>query len=292
MEISWVALTLVSAFSLAVSDAFMKGALRKDNEVSAAWVRLLFCVLPLSVLLFVTERPPIGGGFYIAVAFGLPLELLAMVLYVKALRVSPMSLTLPFLSLTPVLLIVSSYLILGERVSHRGILGIALIAIGSYVLNFHHAGRGILGPLRAVLRERGSVLMIIVATIYSITSVLGKMAILNSSPVFMGSTYFIALTVLYTPLALWNVRGGRGFGIKGRELWAIGAAGIFFAIMIVTHTFAVSVSKVAYMIAVKRTSFLMGAALGFIFFKEKDLRERAFGSAIMFAGVLVLAGAK
>ena len=123
-------------------------------------------------------------SFYRAFALALPLEIIAMVFYIKALRISPLSLTLPFLSLTPVFLILVSYLIL-EKVSFRGGIGIIFLTAGSYTLNLHEMRRGIFEPFRAITKEKGSVLMIGVALIYSITSSLGKMAIEHSSPYFL-----------------------------------------------------------------------------------------------------------
>ena len=130
-----------------------------------------------------------------------------MILYIKSLQVSPLSLTLPFLSLTPVFLILISYLILGEKVSFRGGTGIILLAAGSYLLNLHEVRKGLFEPFRAVAREKGSVMMIGVAVIYSVTSSLGKMAIEHSSPLFFGVTYFVAMTIFLAPIALFMGRG-------------------------------------------------------------------------------------
>src|SRR6266498_1188394 len=104
MEMQWIILTVVSAFSLATSDALTKKALSVHNEYLIAWLRLLLSLPILALSLFFVEIPDLSGGFYKAFVLALPLEILAMILYVKSLKVSPMSLTLPFLSLTPVFL--------------------------------------------------------------------------------------------------------------------------------------------------------------------------------------------
>ncbi len=56
-------------------------------------------------------------------------------------------------------------------------------------------------------REKGSVMMIGVAVIYSVTSSLGKMAIEHSSPLFFGVTYFVVMTIVLAPIALFMGRG-------------------------------------------------------------------------------------
>ena len=206
MTHTWVLLSLISAFTLATSDAFTKKALAKGNEYLVGLFRLLFSLPFLLCLLFFVPAPRLDREFYIAFAFALPLEIAAWVFYIRALKISPLSLTLPFLSLTPVFLIVVSYAILGERVSLQGGIGILCLAAGSYVLHFHKMEKGILEPFRAIIKEKGSVLMIFAAFIYSITSSLGKMAIIHSSPLFFGIVYFIVVTVVFAPIALWMGR--------------------------------------------------------------------------------------
>ena len=120
MEKPWVLLSFVSAFSLATSDALTKKALRLDNEYLVAWLRLVFSLPPLLLLLLFIPVPELDRTFYLSFICALPLEILALTLYIKALRISPMSLTLPFLSLTPIFLIIFSRVIVGESVSLKG----------------------------------------------------------------------------------------------------------------------------------------------------------------------------
>src|SRR4030043_1612380 len=288
MPYTWVFLALISAFTLATSDALTKKALAQSNEYLVAWFRLLFSI-PLLLLFWIfVPVPKLDIEFYKAFALALPLEIIAIILYIKALRISPLSLTLPFLSLTPVFLILVSYLIIGEKVSFHGSIGIIFLAAGSYALNLHKMRRGVFQPFRAITKEKGSVLMLGVALIYSITSSLGKMAIEHSSPLFFGATYFAAIVLLFTPIALY----------KGRSAWggqrlpqALLLPGIFYSLMVVSHMVAMSIAKVAYVISVKRMSLLIGVFYGYLFFKEKNIRERLSGAMLMFVGFLMIVNA-
>jgi uncharacterized membrane protein len=261
------------------------------------WLRLVFTAPPLAVMLLFIETPPLDAEFWRAFVTALPFEVAAFALYIGALRASPLSLTMPFLALTPVFLVASGYVIAGERVTPTGGAGIALIAAGGYVLNFHHArlengaaGRfSLLGPLRALARQRGVVMMLGVAFIYSITSSLGKVAINHSAPLFFASVYFIVLAVLYTPFA---IRGLGQRGVSASLLRAMVPAGLLNAVMVGTHMLAMSMTQVAYMIALKRTSLLFSILYGWLLFREGHMRERAAGAAMMFAGfVLVVTAA-
>ena len=283
MEYSRVLLSLSAAFTLATSDAFTKKALASYNEYTVAWLRLVFA-LPLLLLIFLfIPLPKLDREFYMAFLLALPLEILSIVLYMKSLRLSPLSLTLPFLALTPVFLIFVSYVMLGEKVSFFGVIGILLIAVGSYTLNISKVRKGVLEPFRAVAREKGSVLMIVVALIYSLTSSLGKMAIKHSSPLFFGISYYTALALFFTPIALYKGKGIR----KGTALSVL-LPGVFYSFMVICHMIAISLAKVAYVISIKRMSILVSVVYGYYVFKEENIRERLFGSLLMIIGFVII----
>jgi drug/metabolite transporter (DMT)-like permease len=283
----WVILTLICALSLATADALTKRTLRDGAEERlVGWLRLIFTVPPLLLILFFIDIPEIGPAFYTAMAASLPLEILAFVLYIKALRVSPMSLSLPFLAFTPVFVIGVSYLIVGEEPSLLGAWGILLIAAGGYVLNLRRFKYGALEPIKAVFKERGSMMMLAVAFIYSFTASLVKLGINHSSPLFFGVVYFSILPLAYTPFALPALLK-RGT-ITRRDLSGMALAGFFTAAMVITHVIAVSLTHVAYMVAVKRTSLLFSVLYGCLLFREGHLRERTAGALMMFIGFVVV----
>lgn len=288
MESLWLPLTLACALSLATSDALAKKALADHNEYLILWLRLV-CALPLALgALFLVPVPPLSREFYSAVLIALPLEAAAAVLYIRALKLSPLSLTLPFLALTPVFLLVIPSVLLGERISPAGGAGIALVAIGSYLLNLGELRNGILAPLRAIRREPGSLCMIGVAFIYALTSTLGKQGVAASSPLFFAGVYLPALTLLLSPVALWQGRGALREATRDGTLRAALLPGLLYGVMYLTHMLAVSLTNVAYMIAVKRTSLLFGVLYGHLLFREPDIRHRLPGTVLMVAGVALI----
>lgn len=281
----WVALSIICALSLATADALTKRAMGGTGEHLVGWLRLMFTMPALVLLLPFIDIPSLDGTFYRTFAAALPFEVLAFALYMKALRVSPLSLTLPFLAFTPVFLVLSAHLIAGEAVSPRGASGIVLIAAGSYVLNIRDIGRGLLEPLRAIGRERGSVMMLAVAAIYSITSSLGKVAINHSSALFFGATYYIVFPLAYTPFALPRIKE---FRLAKGGLRTLLIIGLLNAVMICMHMLAMSMTQVAYMISVKRVSLLFSVLYGYVLFSEGRMRERAPGALLMFAGFVLV----
>ncbi len=282
----WIIYSLLTALSLATSDALTKRALSTRDEYFVAWARLVFALPVLVISMVFIEIPLLDRTFWLATICALPLEITAIILYTRALKISPLSLTMPFLAFTPLFLIGISYIILGEKVSVRGSAGILLVAAGSYILHIHTISRHFLEPIKAVFREKGSVLMIIVSFIFSLTSSLGKVAIEHSSPVFFGSFYFIIVTVLFTPIAMRKSR--EGITVTKKDVIPLASIGITYSMMILFHMIAMSMVNVAYMISIKRTSLLFSILYGYFLFREERISERTIGGVIMFAGFLLI----
>lgn len=282
----WLPLSLIAAFASATADALLKKHFLDLSAYGMGVVRLAYTLPWLALALLFIPWPAVDRMFFTAIACGLPLEILALLCYMKALKVSPLSLTLPFLAFTPVFLIVSGRFILHETLTLQGMFGIMLIVAGAYCLHLSETRTGLLAPFKAIARETGSLLMLLVAAIYSITSAIGKVGVLHSSPAFFGIVYFCCLGIIM--LLLMPVIPGltaRSIGSKPMAGLAVGAV---YAVMVFSHMSAISMAPAAYMIAVKRTSLLIGVIYGGFLFKEGRFLDRLAGSAIMLCGVFVI----
>lgn len=283
---TWLVLSLAAAVSSATADALLKWRLGYLSPYEMGAVRVGYALPWLAPVLFFIPWPRVDHVFYAVIACGLPLEIIGLTCAMKAIKVSPLSLTLPFLAFTPAFLILSGWAILGERLSLQGVLGIALIVAGSYTLHISKAKNGLSAPLRAIAREPGSRLMLLVSMIYAVTSALGKVGVLHSSPAFFGIVYFSCLSVLML-LLMPLVPGARVASLVSKPLSGL-AVGAVFGFMVLSHMTAISLVQAAYMIAVKRTSLLFGVLYGAFLFREEDIGERLLGAAVMVCGVFVI----
>ena len=278
----WILFAFITAFALSTADALSKRALAQSNEYVIAWVREGYALPFIAIAFFFIPIPDLDATFWISVLILLPLEITALILYVKAIKLSPLSITIPFMALSPVFIIVIAFFLLGELPDTSGFVGILLITIGTYLLNAKASNVGILGPIKAIANEKGSMLMVIVAVIYSITSTIGKIAVQHSSPIFFGFFYPLLLTIVLSMVV----------GVKGILSHVISrpvtflTIGIFTAIMILSHFLAISMADVAYVISVKRTSLIFSVLYGRLIFKEINVTERLLGSILMLAGIV------
>lgn len=287
----WFPLALICALALGAADALTRHYFRDYRGWELVLLRFAVPGLLLLPLAYAQPIPAsVPPAFWGGVLVLVPLELVAMWLYMRAIRDSPLYLTLPYLAFTPVFNVLTGYLLLGETISARGFTGILLVVLGAYLLNLNQRVRGLwrgwIDPLRAIAYERGSRMMLIVALIYSVTSALGKQVMQYATPESFGAFYFALLggVVLAATVTL-RPRGLRVLGQRPLPLLLVGA---LMAVMVVTHFIAIAAVEVAYFLAVKRSSLIFAILFAMILFHERPARRHLFASLLMVAGVALI----
>lgn len=247
---------------------------------------LIYALPFLFMTLFFVRVPQLDSLFYGAFLADIPLTLIPMLLYMYAIKRSPLTLTVPYLAFTPVFMVFTGNLLLGEVVDKWGVIGITVVVAGSYVLNIDTRNRSVFAPLKAVFKETGSWLMLIVAILFSISAVVGKMAILHSAPLFFQVWFFIVVTLLMLGLLFLIKKVTPAFFLKEPLKGLV--VGIFMFAHILCHGLAIAMTKAAYMMSIKRLSILFSIIYGALVFKEDNIPIRFVGAAMMFTGACVL----
>lgn len=288
--ISWFPISILCAFTLATADALTKKFFGDYTGWQLLVIRFVAPGLLLLPFMFINPLPSVPPLFWLLILLLIPLELLAMWLYMMAIRDNPLHLTLPYLAFTPVFNILTAYISLGETVSLSGFAGIFLVVAGAFFLNIDQkqplALKSVLTPFAAIVKIRGSRLMLGVALIYSVASVLGKMAVQLATPDSFGPFYFAVLGIVALGITL--LRNSDDVAIlmvRWKQALLVGG---FMAIMIVTHFIAIAQVEVAYFISLKRTSLLFGILYGALFFKERHLGRHFMAGLLMVAGVALI----
>ena len=243
-------------------------------------------------LIFLTGGvPPIGPNFIWAIAIGGSLNILAFTLYVRALKIADLSLTVPLVTLTPLFWLGTAPLIVQEWPTLADGIGVVLLVVGSYVLNVNaaQANQSWVAPLLAMARNPGSRLMLCVAFIWSITSNFDKIGVINSSPLFWVMSLSTTIAAGMVPFVFFRNRQSKGAVAHLLAHWKIlSVTGAFNAIAITFQMLALTLAPVTQVIAVKRTSAIISVLFGHFFFREKGVRSRLIGAAIMVSGVVVM----
>jgi drug/metabolite transporter (DMT)-like permease len=286
LSINWILPALLTAFFTASQDAWVKRhfSMLSTYDMLAfpmAYSLPLFCVAAPFV-----EVPPIDGVFLAYFLLSIPVNGLGLMLHMRAIQISSLSLTLPYLAFTPVFIFFTGFVVLGEVPNGWGVFSVCIIVSGSYVLNIDPLIFSPLAPLEAFGREKGSKLMLLAALIYSFGAVAGKKAILHSSVMFFTIFFFIMLNICFI-MAMVLFGKIKISVLRASPFNGIIAGGLLF-LHAVCHGWAISITKAVYMIAVKRISILFGIVYGGLLFKEKHLLYRLIGAGLMIAGATLV----
>jgi len=281
----WLLLAVISAASEAIRAAFSKAGVKHLDPYFVAWSLIAFSLPFLLPLAFFISIPELTRRFWIVLFFGGTVDVVGTIFYMKAVKHSDLSITIPLLSCIPLFLLVLTPFINGELPSRLGLMGVLSIVAGSYVLRLEDYRFGILEPFKALLRDRGARYMILTAFLWSIASSLHKIGIACSSPVFWPVVYFSWMALLMLPV-IFNVPG---FSSQLRKGWKIALpVGFFTATMILSQMLAISLTLVVYVSAIKNLCALFAVLIGGMVFKEQNMRERLVGAGLMVSGTSMI----
>ncbi|MFH0837533.1 MAG: EamA family transporter [Candidatus Aenigmatarchaeota archaeon] len=286
----WLIFALLSALFFALADFFAKRSLKKIDEYMTAWSKWLFALPIIFVfIIFTGSSLVIEGGMtiYIALILLFCFEIIAIVFYMKALKAGNLVSTIPFLSFTPVFLLITSFIFIGEVPGLFGIIGVLMIVIGAYILNIREIRKGLLEPFRAIAKEKAALFMLATAFLYALINTTNKFILGSMSPMFLAFVDVFFIVVLFIPIIL--IKSG-GIGKQLKNSWKkLIPIGICTGLMSVFGFIALNMTVSSYFIGVKRMSILFAMMFGVIFFKERNnLIQNFIGAIIMILGVLAI----
>lgn len=283
----WFHLSLLTALLSATESALAKRFFSDMDPWAMSAYPLAYSLPVFLGLLLLRGFSGVEPGFWASLALLLPMNMAGYLLHMRAIQVSPLSLTMPFLSLTPVFAILTGHLMLGETPSWGGALGIVAATAGGYVLHMRKGQGSFWAPIASIRRERGSLYMLIAACIYGLSTVLGKKTVLQSDPLFaVSATFAVQSILLLGGMALAGRLRLRDLGRRpGRGL---AVAGLLLAHLL-CHYQALALTQTAYMLSVKRLNGLFGTLWGWALFREKNMGFRLAGAGLLAAGAALLA---
>ena len=149
---SWIFFTISASALYAGSNFFDKFLIEKrvrDPMILAILGGFLTCLVGLVVLVF-KGFPAISSGQLIYMLIAGALFELALVPWYKAISLDDVSRVAPIFQTIPVLVLIMSYLFLGERLLGGQLFGFVFILIGGYLLSAEKLGQQIFKMRRAL----------------------------------------------------------------------------------------------------------------------------------------------
>jgi drug/metabolite transporter (DMT)-like permease len=289
MGTTGIGLLLAAVCALAWSgvDALRKALGQRIGAVTAAGAIQFGAALPfLAMLPLQPPVQPLGEEFWLALAGSIVLNTVANIVYVRAIQISPLALTIPYLGFSPVFLLVGGALLFGERPTWISALGVLVVVVGAVLLNPGTGGHGF-HPINAIRRERGSALMLLVALLWSLATLLDRVGLRHS-----GVTLYATLVnagVGLPLVAFATLRRPHDMAAT-RNAWVLVTATIaVLSLAMATQMLSWKYLFVAYQDVMKRAGgIVFSPFIGWLFFSEKGLRKRLPAVLLMSAGVTVV----
>lgn len=282
---TWIFFAFASAFFDALRNVFVKIGVSDFDEYTLAWLPTFLTALILLPVNIIIGIPKFDSTYVLALIITAVLWAWASILYVKAIKNSDLSVGIPLLSFTPLFLLFFSPLIVHEFPSVLGLIGVLFIVAGSYILNIGEKAKGYLEPFKMLIKETGAKYMLLVAFLWTFTAIFFKIGAVHSSLFFWVMTVNALTSVFIFPFMLKN--RGKNNARKSNILNLV-FLGLASGIQEIFYVLAVQISLVSYVISIKRTALLLSVGFGYFIFKEKNIKERLLGAALMLAGVVLI----
>lgn len=263
----------------AALDAIRKRLVERLDTLSLLLVLSIGNTVIYGGWVLTTELQLDAGAYALVGGPAVLMQLAANLLLLKALEVSDLSRTIPFLALTPVLSGLAGQVALGQLPNALQWTGIASVSVGAGLLAFVRSdGR------RELRIDRGSLMAVGTAILWSITAALDKLAIDASSSAVHALLQAAGITIILA-IAL-VVRGDARRLLAIRHAW-VGClwAVAFGAAALALQFLAIERIWVSLMETIKRaTGAVSSLIVGRIWFDESIEAPKLAAVALIVAG--------
>lgn len=284
----WIFFSLFSALSESFSSLFRKQATLGRKDYSLIPILSIFFALPITtVLAFNTwDRSSDFSSVWYYLLLSIILNIFAISLRYKALKIGDISELEPLTMLTPAIIAFTSYLFLNEKVPVIGLVGILCVSFGAIILTSSRYGITHTKSVENIVRNKSTRLMLVVVGIWSVTTVLDKV-VTNELPIavyvwILHLGIMLGLLIHFRP----SIKQLRSLA-KSKGIIILGI-GITATIGLILQIYAVQGTYVSYAIAVKNLGILFTVILGSVVLKEKHFKKRFIGALIMLVGLFLL----
>lgn len=286
----WFVYALSFAIISSINRVLAKKVMRDTGEYLYLFVtNILSIIVLLGIILTFYSIPKVDSIFFISLLISSVFGVVGAVLAYRAIKISEISLVSPIAAFNPIFTAMISYVLLGELISKRGGVGMLFVVLGAYLLQASKVNNGILAPIRSLTSHKGVQMSLFAYLMWAITPIFEKTAISHTSPSvppfasMIGSIYAVQYyayksiksTVNIKLMFLKNITPFLTVGILG----GVGQAVAFTAF---------SLTNLAYATAVFKLDMVFIVIMGYLFFGEKDIKDRLLGVLVMLLGVSLI----
>ncbi len=279
-------MVLTAAFLHAGWNFLLKKSLRKI--VFIWWFQLVTLILYSPMFLYFWTGSAISvAGWYCVVATGL-LHGLYFWFMGGAYERGDLSLVYPLSrGAGPLVIPFFAVVFLYEKLSLTGVTGIILVVCGIYIIHLKSfSARSFMEPLLG-LRGGASLWALATGGTIAAYSLVDKVGVGRVYPPVYIYLMFAITWLTLTPYVLAKERGRlkKEWGANRGAIFTVGFFALFTYLIIL---FALRMSKVSYVAAVREVSIVLSALYGIIWLDERHGRQKFAGSVLIATGVVLI----
>jgi drug/metabolite transporter (DMT)-like permease len=292
MPLAALLLILVSAFLQAGLNLLIKGSRRKIAFIAGSSLLSLLIYLP-----FLIWAPGLLGERNLAVASWSWVGIIAcgltgMVFYLlvaDAYDRGDLSIVFPVTrTFGPIFILIFALILLSERISALGLLGILVAIFGSYVIHLPSLKPADLWLPFKAFKGRAFLFSVGGGACTAVYSLINKKNLESVDPL----TLYYLITIfmgLFLVITLLLRRKGNQIREELKDNFKnLLVMGIFGFISAALFLFALRMGKVSYLGAARNVSIVFGVILGSVFLREGSGRIRLLASLLILAGIFLL----
>lgn len=225
-------------------------------------------------------------GFWFAFTVSLILNIFGQLFWYRAFQREEASTVAPLRLLTPPLVLVSGFFVLGEAPTLWGALGV-LVTIFGFWWFFYGEARYDRISFFSMLKKSGVRWGILGALFFAASFPFDKRAVVASSALTFGGVIFLSIG-LVSLMLWWVTSASHDFKSEWNRIArmlpvfvATHAVGVVLSLEALRYAFA------AYAVSVKRLSALWAVVLSGVLLKESHIQHKALATSIILGGVAV-----
>jgi drug/metabolite transporter (DMT)-like permease len=278
-----LAALLSSVFSSAKDLISKRLAFHLDGTVSTfasfAFALPFYIVLLIVLALLGQETVTFSLTFLTLVLLRSITDTMAEWMKMHAFGHGDLSMVVLLFSLSPLLLLVTSPLITGDRLTLVEVVAVVFVVGGSMLMVYRPSARSWASQKKGILYAAGAALF------FSLNSCFDRLAVEKGTPVFAGFTMTLLSALFLCPLV---------FGNKDRlRSLRVHRAGFLLRGLLETAFMVCKLSALQFLDAptvtgIQRLSLLLSIVGGRVFFKEKDFRGRLAAGVLIVTGVALI----
>jgi uncharacterized membrane protein len=287
----WYYLALISAILSAVAAILQKKVLFTFDALEFSFVLSMFNAIIVLTLIGNVDFSLVNPIGILVLYFKTFLGALAFWFVMLAIKNMEISGALPLMVLTPGIVAIFSFFLLGEAIESIEIIGMLFLLTGTYILEVRK-GTNIFNPFKTFINSKYHHFIIYAILLFTFSSIIDKVVLKHYklAPVSFLIFQQLFLAINFTLLVLFKRKNFAKIFCsvnQGLVLWIvlISLATLGYRY---TQIEAFKIAPIALVLSIKRTSVFFASVMGGKLFAEQNLLRKSFAIIVMLFGAYLL----